>query len=263
MAISLGQGTNLTVGKGKVHFSRCLPDGSFEGFRFIGNAPTLNLTIEREVLEHFSSTGGIREKDAEVTLEVTRSGSVETDNINAENLAAFFFGETQTVTQAALTVTDESITSVVQGRIYQIGASAGNPTGARLLTDGTVVVTDATGTTTYVEGTDYELDLTNGLIEITVGGGITDGDDILVDYDAVASTREQVISGGEPITVAVLFIADNPVGANRTILMPNVNVTPDGDFSLIGEEFQVLSFSLELLTGDQGVALYIDDEAKA
>jgi len=93
---------NYTLGRGKVYFGR-FPTGTTEPdvFRYIGNTPELSLTIENEVLDHFSSDEGIREKDDSVPLEVNRTGSMTCDNIEADNVALFFFGEKSTITTSA------------------------------------------------------------------------------------------------------------------------------------------------------------------
>ena len=94
---------NYTLGRGKVNLAR-FKDGTQEpdGFRYIGNTPEFNLSIELEELDHFSSDEGIREKDDSVPLEVNRTGSMITDNVSPENVALFFFGSYDKVTQAAV-----------------------------------------------------------------------------------------------------------------------------------------------------------------
>lgn len=247
---------NLTLGKGKVFFADVENPTSF---RFIGNCPGLTLTIEREVLEHFDSTSGIGQKDASVTTQVNRSGSVSCDNINMENLGLFFFGSTSLVSVGATTVTNELHTDVVLGNVIQLGVSTVAPSGVRGLDVGTVVVTDTTATTTFTAGTDYVVDHDLGTIYIPSTSTIPAGSDIHVDYDTVVNSRNQALSGSEPKTVALKYISDNPKGPNRDFYCPNVVVTPDGDLSLIGDDWTVMNFSLEILTGAAGEeAIYVD-----
>lgn len=121
---------NYTLGRGKVYFSRFKTGTQVpEGFRYIGNTPEFNLTIESEELDHYSSDGGIREKDDSVPLEVTRNGSMITDNIDPENVALFFFGTASTVTQASVVKTPEEFTGVKVGHKYKLGISDSNPGG--------------------------------------------------------------------------------------------------------------------------------------
>lgn len=121
---------NYTLGRGKVYFSRFKTGTQTpSGFFYIGNTPEFNLTIESQTLDHYSSDEGIREKDDSVPLEVTRTGSLTTDNIDPRNVALFFFGEDATVTQIAATSLSETFTDVKAGHSYRLGISASNPTG--------------------------------------------------------------------------------------------------------------------------------------
>ncbi len=121
---------NYTLGRGKIMFSRFKTGTQTPaGFRYIGNTPEFNLTIESENLDHFSSDYGIREKDDSVVLEVTRSGSMITDNIKPENVALFFFGDATTVTQVESLDQEEEIDDVIPGHAYKLGQSEANPSG--------------------------------------------------------------------------------------------------------------------------------------
>jgi hypothetical protein len=74
------------------------------------------------------------------------------------------------------------------------------------LVDGTVVVTSDDGTTTYSEGSDYEVALDNGSIKALSGGTITDGEklDVSYDYNATGSATETVL-GFVPVMFGVLL----------------------------------------------------------
>src|SRR5688572_23401320 len=118
----MAKNQNYTLGRGKLYFSRFVTGTqSPEGFEYIGNTPELSFTIESENLDHFSSDAGIREKDASVPLEVSRSGSFTTDAVNPENIAYFFFGSRSVVTIVGGAVTDEAHSNVTLGRYYQLG----------------------------------------------------------------------------------------------------------------------------------------------
>lgn len=146
---------NYTLGRGKVYFSRFKAGTQIpEGFRYIGNTPEFSLTIESENLDHFSSDSGIREKDDSVPLEVTRSGTLTTDSIKPENVALFFFGDSEIVTQSAVAVGTEALTDVLQGHGYWLGVSLANPTGYKGLDPNTFAIAatgavKATGTLTF------------------------------------------------------------------------------------------------------------------
>ena len=82
---------NLTLGKGELHFAT-FGDNLTQipgGFRFLGNCPEFNLTVETESLDHYSSTGGIRVKDDSVTLEINTTGTILCDDADPKNVALF------------------------------------------------------------------------------------------------------------------------------------------------------------------------------
>lgn len=253
-----------TLGRGKLYFSLLnATSGLPLGYRYIGNCTEITATFETEKLEHFSSEAGVREKDDSVVLQTNRTGGFTTDNNSIENLALYFFGESSTVTQSAATVTDEAINDVEPGRYYQLGLGAGNYTGVRGLAVHTagppakkIIVKVAS--TEKTEGTDYTIDMITGLVYIVPGGTITSGTDILVSYKTAANSRERVISGSQSIQGAVMFVEDNPRGPSRTWVLPKVEISPNGDLTLISEEWRTMAFSMEILKPSSGEALYID-----
>lgn len=253
----MAKNQNYTLGRGKLYFSRFLIDTQIpEGFEYIGNTPELSFTIESENLDHFSSDAGVREKDDSVPLSTNRTGQFTTDSISPANISYFFFGSKSILTIAGGAVVDESITDIVEGRYYQLGRTDGNPVGARKIT--TVSVKKAPSTAVTAPG-NWEVDLATGLLHIlSPATDLADGDDILVSYTVTAQSREQVISGSTPIEGALKFIADNPEGQNFHYDMPWVKLTPNGDYNLKGDDWQVIPFNLEILKRSAAEAIYID-----
>jgi len=248
---------NQTLGRGKVYFSLFAPGGDGfnpEGFRYLGNTPEFNLTIENETLDHFSSDEGIREKDKSIVLETTSTGSLVCDDINLENLALFFFGSTSVLSQTSATGTVETIADVKPGLMYQIGRTTENPTGVRSLSNVVVKV----ASTTKAAGTDYTVDVELGLITIVKGGTIASGDDIEVTYDRAAKNRTQVISGTDQVKGALLYVSTNPEGDKMDYLMSSVRLSPNGDFALKSDEWQQLPLNVEILKAPGKERIYID-----
>lgn len=248
--------SNYTLGKGEVHFGQFVSGTQVpRGERFFGDVRALSVTAEQENLDHFSSTRGIRTKDASVVLQLDYSGSFETENISAENLALFFLGESLTTTATATPVVGEALADVEKGLSYQLGTSSTLPAGVRKVSS----VTVKKGATTLVAGTDYVLDATLARITILDTSVIVvNGDDLTVDYTIDASTRQRVVSKSSTIEGSLRYISYNPSGAQQDYFMPWVKITPNGDFSLIGEEWQVLGFSIEVLKKGNLEAVYID-----
>lgn len=248
---------NYTLGRGKIHFAR-FTSGTVPGpFRYIGNTPELNLTIEAETLDHYSSDEGIREKDDSVPLEVNRTGSMITDNIHPENVALFFFGETSTVTTTLAAAEAWSIVSAEVGMSYKIEATTVNPTGVFGISTSNLTV-QINGGATLTEDTDFEMDYDMGIITILEGGAVTDGDQIDITYDRRASTRDRVISGSAPVEGAMMYRTYNPKGTDALFYFPYVKVSPNGDYALKGDEWQQIPFSLEILKDTGKEAIYRD-----
>jgi len=263
MAISTLSETELVLSRGRLFLAPCPPieDGGIfaaSEFLFIGNVPDFSVNVETETLDHYRSTGGIREQDDSTEIKVDRSATITSDNIDPENLARFFLGEQTTLDQLASSVTDEAHTVSKQGVYIQVGKTATNISGIRGVEN--VVVTSSDGLTTFAETTDYVVQPQAGLVEIVEGGAISAGDDILIDYDVQAQTRSRVISGNEPVEGALQYIEDNPTGEDKVYLFPYVKVRPNGDFNFITDDWQTVPFDIEVLTLPGLPAILVDGQ---
>lgn len=263
---------NYTLGRGKIYFDKFLPGTTTPSGseRYLGNTPDFSLTFASSKLDHFSSDRGIKEKDASVILEVNRTGKLVTDNINPENIALFFFGTTDALAVIQATVANEPVgpadVGVELGMFYQLGQTDSNPGGARNIIypgSGGTAFTLKKGMTTLVRNTDYALDTALGRIEVlTTGTTVDDGDELTANYTVAASSRTRVISGSASIEGQLRFIAANPKGTDYDYLLPYVTLSPDGDYSLKGgDEWQAISFGIEVLKRGTLEALYMDGRA--
>lgn len=257
MALTYSQ-NKYTIPRGRVFFNPInTATDEYLGELYMGNCPSLGLSIETEKAEHYSSETGLREKDASVVLEVKRTGSLTCDNMSGTNVALFLSGSTGTITQAGASVTDEVI-DVIPGRYYQLGLGASTPVGARKVS--AVVVTNSAGTTTYVAGTDYLLDADRGRLQILATGTIVAGD-IKVDYTKAATTWEGIRSGaaGE-LLGALRIVSDNATGDQRDFYMPRVSLVPSGEIPVIAEgtDFAQMTFDADVLKPANGEAIYVD-----
>lgn len=233
--------------------------GLLTGEAELGNCPGFAVSIETEKADHFSSETGLRQKDASVTIEVTRTATVTCDNVSPENLARFLSGTLETVTQEVGAVTGEAI-KVLKGRHYQIGRTAANPAGVRNIT--AVTVTDNAATPTpYTVDVDYALDLALGRLQILPGGAISDGETIVVNYSKPAKTWKRIKTGASTeLSGAIRVISDNASGSDRDFYMPKVNLTPNGELPVIAEgtDFVTMEFTCEILKPENAEAIYVD-----
>lgn len=246
-----------TIPRGEAFFDPEDANGALTGEIPFGNVPELTLTIATEKAEHFSSRTGLREKDASVTVQVDRTGTLATDNMTASNYALWLSGSSETITQAATAVTNEQRT-VQPGRFYQVGATSANPLGVRNVTGITIKSSD--GATDYVAGTDFNVDNETGRVQILEGGSIAAGA-VRFGYTPVAGVFERVKTGSaSEIRGALRIVSDNATGGERDFYMPKVTLTPDGDLPIIAEgtDFVQLSFGLEVLKPANAEAIYAD-----
>lgn len=247
-----------TLGRGRLFFDAFLPNTKTKtGERYFGNTPSFSLTIESESLDHFDSDDGVRVKDDSVLLELNRTGAFVTDNIDPENVALFLLGQASTQVQASATGQTYAVGDVKKDRYYQIGATAGNPSGLRALTNFVL----KKGASTLVLGTDYDVDLTLGRIYIRPGSvTVVDGDDLTAEFDVSARNRQQIVTAASStIDGALRFIATNPKGTLLDYYMPYVRLSPNGEYALKGEEWQQIGFNLDIQKLDDTTeSIYVD-----
>ncbi|HYE35505.1 hypothetical protein [Methylocaldum sp.] len=220
---------NIVLGAGKLYFDLEDANGNLTGERYLGDTPGFTVNVQADKLEDYDSDGPIAEKHLDIATRVNRSAQIVGKDISGDNLALFLIGDKSTVNQSSGSVTDEALT-VKKGHYYQLGASASRPAGVRDIS--TVVVTGAGGTPTYVDATDYTVDLTLARLYIESGGAIADDTPLLVDYAKVATTWEEIASNNLGAKKGALrFIADNTQGENRDLYIPKCEMAPGGELA--------------------------------
>ena len=255
---------NYTLGRGALFFAPFAPGTQTPmGERFFGDCNQIDFTFKTTDLDHYSSVAGIKELDDSISLQVDRTGQFVTENISPENLALFFLGSSEKLTQASADITAEVVANVEQGLYYQLGISPTDPVGARSLDPASAaVIKNTAGSTTYVVDDDYVVDYDLGRLFIVEGGAIaaSGAQSLKADYSLLAATRDHIVSGDTPIEGQLHFVSFNPSGSQRDAVAPWVRITPNGNFSLIGDKFTALTFDLKMLKkANNGLqALYID-----
>lgn len=85
---------NYVVGRGRLFFGQFVTGTRKpRGQLYFGNTPELSTSQNEDKLDHYSSEGGIRVKDASITLQNDATGSFQCDNISGANLALWFRGD--------------------------------------------------------------------------------------------------------------------------------------------------------------------------
>lgn len=250
---------NHVIGRGDIYFARKRADGTLEGERLLGNTPNFAISATSERLAHYSSARGMRRKDRDVPVQVEFSASFTTDDVSPANLALLFFGETEVLSETAASGQTETFEDTAQGLHYQVGKTTGRPAGLRNITITAVKV----GATAKTLGTDYTKDETLGRITIIEGGSIADGADVIVEYDRNAYSQEQAISGATPVEGQLRFVSYAPVGDDTDYLLCDVNLSPNGDFTIKSDnDWQNLPFSVGVNVPTDGrEAVYMNGRA--
>lgn len=204
----------------------------------IGNCSVLNLNITEKVDELVNyESQGVYARDS-IIEKIGVNYTLH--DFDALALARALFGTDGTV--ATGSVTNEAHTVYQSGlvRLAHIMPSA-------------VTVTNAAGTTTYVEGTDYELKNAGLLI---LGGAITDGQVIHVDYTYPAyETIEALTKTAEDVEIT--FDGLNRVAGGTDIFgrtgkpiildIYKAQFGPAKELAMIGDGFGALEFEGALL----------------
>jgi hypothetical protein len=106
----------------------------------------------------------------------------------------------------------------VQTEVENVTADVGNYTdlAGYDLKSGTITVNSSGGTTTYAQGSDYEVALDNGSLLVLSSGTISDGETLNVSYDyqATDSTTTTVL-GFIPVMFGTLLIVAAARGVQR------------------------------------------------
>lgn len=220
---------NYVLGRGKLFFAEKKANGTLGGERFIGNVTAFNLSITAESAKHYDMTGGVKEQNRDVPVSTDRSATFTTDEVSPANLALMFLGSASAVSVGSAAGQSETFNAVEQGLTYQVGISTANPAGIQKIASVVVKV----GSTAKTLGTDYTVDTDTGRVYIVPGGTITDGANITVEYDRLASTQTRTVSASTVKEGAMRFMADNPEGVDTDYYMPDVKVYPNGDFAVL------------------------------
>lgn len=216
---------------------------SYDGFVDLGCVEEAPIAQAIEFQEHFCTATGTRLKDRKIVKEVSATITVTLVEPDVENLRLFFLGGDITDNAASASggsVTDEAMR--LQGterRILKFGRNATN-----------IVVTSFDGMTTHALTTDYVVEDYYGhkAIRRVSGGGITDGDIVLVDYnyDVLANKEFNPLSQVLK-TAQVLFIAVSDTGNEFIGQFDNCQINPSGDFNWNNDDFTQFALEIDVL----------------
>lgn len=215
-------------------------------FKQVGNAYPLSFqvaTSQVEVKSRMVATAG--QTIASKTEIDGTSGSLTLREWDAANLAWALSGSYSALTGTGGTVTDEVVTAPAAGDYVELANADVS----------SVVIQDATDTTTYEAGTDYLLNAKLGLLTIVDGGSISESDTLHVDYEYAAKSGYKVEIGTQTqIRVAVKAELYNEFsGESFSLELDSVVLSANAEINFISEaggEGEELAFGLTAETLD-------------
>jgi len=183
------------------------------------------------------------------------AGEVVTGAGGATGIVLAVTGVTATGT---LTIAKTNTTAYVDDEVLTgsiVGVAAVDSLTGEALATGTptILVQDATDTTTYVAGTDYVIetllkDNSIGRVKFLSGGTVTDAEvvHITYGYGAVVYYEIQAFKNTQ-VEGRLRFVSDNPAGDDQELEIWNVSLAPAGDTAMIGDDWSTLGFTGEIL----------------
>ena len=245
------------LGRGRL-FTAALDasDAPTGGWRDMGNVKDFGLSATKEVLKHFSTRAGLKSLDREIVISQEMGVKFTLEEMSGQNLADWVSGTlTAGGTNAAVAGFTEYAMiptavegGVVLGRWYEIKNSSGVRAYGIVSADLTVEKSGSPDTT-LVEGTDYVLDLVNGMIffkSTAVNCAAGDQIDVTLAANGAAKSVEKITSLDQSsIRGAVMFVSVNANDDSHEaeFFFHKVNLTADGDAGLIGDEIAPLPFT--------------------
>lgn len=234
---------DLYIGAGELYFDRFDGAGAATGLRLLGNCSALTITpAEDEVKELYSSMEAARPLAARDIIRRKVTLKATLNEFSPENVALVLMGDQVEYTQAATPIVAEILTTApVIDRFYK--------TAKRGI--GSVVV--KRGATTLTVNTQYKIhDAEMGLIYLIDLTGAASGN-LTIDYTPTlissGSGRPQIRGAlATKIEGKIVYRPDSTRGPKQEIEVWKCAASPDGEFSLIGDEYGEFTLSFEVLT---------------
>ena len=244
------------TGGGELYFSK-LTNGALEAEVAFGQTENVTFSSEIETLKHDNTEGAVTVEDLSILKKVTGTLAIDTVEISPDMLTRAFLGSDNSTAVIANAIAGTAslgfVTATLLDTAYVIGV--------KHLDVATIVVKDATDTTTYTLDDDYSLSTVNNVTSITFitggSGGIVATDVIHVTADNVAYNDILIEAFIDAKLEGQLRFVSKPAnGVAYTYTFHKVSLLTSGDFALkSAEEFTTVSFegdmlSSELITGE-------------
>lgn len=243
---------------GKVYLKTLPADGSDAGF--FGPVNATKLEINPGDGQTFNRISTEPNDYGQVKDSVVVPGqpvlNLDFNRADAAALAYALLGGLSTVTQADQTAREDTVTAIL-GQWRKL-------TYRNLKSAGLTVKSDD-GSTTYVLGTDYQIDYAGGLVQPLQGGSIGAGDNIKVTYDAAAITGTKITGGQKPFIPTQLYLDGINMATQKAVelMIHRAILIPTGAVGFMQQDYVVTGLSGNLVTpdGQAGPFSYVEYEA--
>jgi hypothetical protein len=253
-----GSPANYTIGGVRFWFNRLADDQTtpvrYEGYQDMGNVVESSDEQATEEQDHYTAKTGVRIRDRSLVKQIEEEIVFTLDELSTENLRSFFRGSDVADVAAAtgVAVTNEVMQAVGEEvRILGKGYNASS-----------IVVKDISGSPTHVEDTDYTVvDIIGGYkgIKRIDGGGISDGDFLLVDYDYDIRAHKRFNPGTNlEVKGEALFFGVSDTGNEFIRSIALGQLEPEGAFSLNDDDWSNFQLRLKILDNSAAVAALRD-----
>lgn len=177
---------------------------------------------------------------AVATLKAVGAGTAGNDVTIAKQAATAANIAVSGATLAGGTDVTENV-QVYRGRWHQLGVDGDTPMGVSNVGSLTLAGLDEE---------DFVVEEATGRFYINADAAIVDGAILEATYGVAAQVETLVVAKGEVIEGEMLFLASNAAGENKDYFWPYVKLTPDGDLPLKGDDWQAMTFNIEVLKRD-------------
>ena len=218
--------TRLFRGQGKVFLAERSPLGQPLGFEFVGNVSDLKISPKTESITHKESQTGDNAVDAKIEKGLEIEVTYNTCSTYKANLKRLIYGKLTEVL-AGVSITNEAV-------IARLGkASILDHINLASFSS----LTDDGGSTTFVAGTDYHIDLGSGMLEHAAAAGYSEGDTLRANYicngeEAIAAFE----SNNRNFWLRFNGLNSAEDDAPVVVDIPNIRFEPLKELSLINDD---------------------------
>jgi len=240
------------IAEGTLYLNRKV-DGVKQGRKKIPGLARFSISPQSEKKEAKSKDKGkYGQVVAAVLLAQPTELAITITDVDGPALAIALMGDLEELNVGGGSVTDEAVTAKLDSYL---------DLAQKNITAASVSVQDVTDTTTYVEGTDFEVNYAMGWIKPLSGGDISADDVLHIDYDHGAISAQR-IKGSTRAEVRGEMILDGrnlADGKPLTIIVDEGIVATDGEVDFMSDEFVELAMGGTMATVEGQDQPYIVD----